>query len=87
MADTVKINVVKKDSFTRIIPNIIEHRIANLARIDAGKNPIDFWDTVPVLLALVEKQAKKKNKPVHVMKEQLELILTIAAVKGIEYVY
>lgn len=69
------------------IPNILEHRMANVRRVSNGEIPINFWDTVPELLKLVKQYAKKENKSMYELKESVELILTIGAVKGVEYGY
>ena len=71
----------------RSIPNILEHRLANMWRAGNGEKIIEFWDTVPELLKMVKQYAKKENKTMFESKEAVELILTVGAVKGVEYGY
>ena len=71
----------------RAIPNILSHRVENMKRVELGEAPIDFWATVPKLLELAEEQSKKEKISLYVLKEKVELILTVAAVKGVRYGY
>lgn len=77
----------RQDIPERNIPNILTHRLGNIRRLENGEKPVNFWDTVPDLLDVAKGYAKKNNESLYVVKEKIELTLTIGAVKGIEYVY
>lgn len=83
MAKTIKFKPVNN----REIPNILEHRLANAERANCGETPIDFWETVPELLKIVEAYAKKNNTPLFELKVRVETILSIGCLKGVYYVY
>ena len=72
---------------SREIPNLIEHRIENSERVGRGEKPIDFWETVPMLLKKVEAYAKEKNTPLSELKERIETLLIIGCLKGLCYEY